>query len=56
MPVRIDSATAQVRPVEAARADLVAGAAVLVNATREADGTLLASRVTVERDGVAPPT
>jgi len=56
VPVRIDEGSALVRPVPAAREDLRPGAAVFVNAAREADGTLVAQRVTVEKDGVAPPT
>jgi hypothetical protein len=56
VPVRVDERTALVRPVPAAREDLRPGAAVFVNAVRAADGTLTATRVTVEKDGVAPPT
>jgi hypothetical protein len=56
VPVRLDERTALVRPVPAAREDLRPGAAVFVNATRAADGALTATRVTVEKDGVAPPT
>jgi hypothetical protein len=56
VPVRIDARSALVQPVAAAKADLRAGAAVFVNATRGADGRLTATRVTVEKDGVAPPT
>lgn len=55
VPVRIDARTAIVQPIAAARSDLVAGAAVLVAATR-AEGGWVATRVTVEKDGVAPPT
>lgn len=54
VPMRVDERTAILQPVEATRADLRVGAAVLVNATRGADGALTATRVTVERDGVAP--
>jgi len=54
VPMRMDERTAILQPVEATRADLRQGAAVLVNATRGADGSLTATRVTVERDGVAP--
>jgi hypothetical protein len=55
VPVRIDARTAIVRPVPAARSDLVAGAAVFVAATR-GEGGWTATRVVVEKDGVAPPT
>lgn len=55
IPVRIDATTAIVQPVPAARTDLVAGRAVLVSGTR-GEGGFLAQRVTVEKDGVAPPT
>lgn len=54
IPVRIDAATAIVRSAPAARSDLVPGRAVLVSATR-GEGGLAAQRVTVEKDGVAPP-
>ncbi|WP_237215326.1 hypothetical protein [Falsiroseomonas oryziterrae] len=54
VPMRLDERTAILQPVEASRADLRPGAAVLVNATRGADGVVTATRVTVERDGVAP--
>ena len=56
VPVRLDEGTALVRPVPAGREDLRPGAAVFVAATRAADGRLVATRVTVEKDGVAPPT
>ncbi|PWS38444.1 hypothetical protein DFH01_03945 [Falsiroseomonas bella] len=56
VPVRVDERTALVRPVPATRADLREGAAVFVLATRGADGALTAVRVSVEKDGVAPPT
>lgn len=56
VPVRLDAGTALVRPIPAARGDLRPGAAVFVAATRVADGGLVATRVTVEKDGVAPPT
>jgi hypothetical protein len=56
VPVRVDERTALIRPVEASRTDLVAGAAVMVNATRGDDGKLTAVRVTVEKDGVVPAT
>lgn len=55
VPVRLDARTALVRPIRAMREDLRPGAAVFVNATRDAAGTLLATRIVVEKDGVAPP-
>jgi hypothetical protein len=55
VPVRIDARTAIVRPVPASRSDLVPGAAVFVAATR-GEGGWTATRVVVEKDGVAPPT
>jgi len=39
----------------AERADLKPGAKVMFGATKNAEGKLAASRVTVEKDGVAPP-
>jgi hypothetical protein len=54
--VRVDAATSIVQSVPATRADLRPGAAVLAAATRGPDGALVAQRVTVERDGVAPPS
>jgi hypothetical protein len=41
--------------VAATRADLVAGKKVFVIATEGADKHLVAQRVVVEKDGVAPP-
>jgi len=41
--------------VLAARTDLKPGAPVVFGATKNADGKLVASRVAVGRDGVAPP-
>lgn len=41
--------------VDGERADLKPGAKVIVFATREADGKLLASRIAVGRDGLTPP-
>ncbi len=55
VPVRIDARTAIVQPIPAARSDLVPGAAVFVAAAR-GEGGLTATRVTVEKDGLAPPT
>lgn len=56
VPMRIDDRTAIVQPIPATREDLKPGAAVFVFGTRGADGMLAATRVTVEKDGVAPPT
>jgi len=56
VPMRIDTRTAIVQPIPAARTDLTPGAAVFVFGTRGPDGVLAATRVTVEKDGVAPPT
>ena len=55
VPVRLDDRTALVRPVEASRDDLKPGAAVFISATRGEDGRVVATRVIVEKDGVAPP-
>jgi hypothetical protein len=52
--VQVGADTPLLMPIPAARADLVAGAAVFINATRNADGTFSAARVTVGKDGVAP--
>jgi hypothetical protein len=41
--------------VSAGRAELKPGVPVMFGATKNADGKLVASRVTVCRDGVAPP-
>lgn len=41
--------------VDGERADLKAGAKVIVFASREGDGTLLANRVAVGKDGLTPP-
>lgn len=41
--------------VDGERADLKAGAKVIVFATRDADGKLTANRVAVGRDGLTPP-
>lgn len=46
---------AVVTPVPAERADLKPGATVFLSTTRAADGALSASRITVSKDGVAPP-
>jgi len=52
--VRVSADTPMLMPVPATRADLVAGAVVFINATRAADGTLGANRVTVGKGGVVP--
>ena len=52
--VRVSRDTPLLMPVAAARADLVPGAAIFINATRGADGELSAGRVTVGKDGVVP--
>lgn len=44
-----------VTPIAAARSDLTAGKKVFVVATPAAQGTFVAQRVVVEKDGVAPP-
>jgi hypothetical protein len=44
-----------VTPTAADRADVKPGAYVLLGATKQADGTLAATRLTVEKDGVKPP-
>ncbi len=54
--VRVTPETPLVMPIPAARADLVPGAAVFINAMPGADGQLSAARVVVGKDGVAPPT
>jgi hypothetical protein len=56
VPIRVDDRTAIVQPIPATRADLKPGAAVFVFGSRGADGVVAATRVTVEKDGVAPPT
>ncbi|QCI69022.1 hypothetical protein E8M01_03550 [Phreatobacter stygius] len=53
--VHVPPATPIVTPIPATRADLVAGAQVFLSATRDSEGKLTAARVTVEKDGVAPP-
>jgi hypothetical protein len=54
VPLRVTPETPLLMPVPATRADLVAGAAVFINATAAADGQLSAARVTVGKDGVDP--
>ena len=52
--LRVGADTPLLMPIPAARTDLVAGAAVFINAVRAADGTLSTPRVSVAKDGVAP--
>ena len=47
--------TPVVTPIPAERADLKPGAPVFMIATRNAEGKLAVSRITVGKDGVAPP-
>jgi hypothetical protein len=44
-----------VTPSPASPADLKPGEKVFLSATRAADGSLSTARVTVSKDGVAPP-
>ena len=44
-----------VTPTGADRSDAKPGAALIIFATKQADGTLTAARFTVEKDGVKPP-
>jgi hypothetical protein len=44
-----------VTPTAADRSDAKVGAALIIFATKQADGTLTATRFTVEKDGVKPP-
>ena len=53
--VQVGPDTPLVMPIAAARADLVPGAAVFINAMPGADGQLSAARVVVGKDGVVPP-
>jgi hypothetical protein len=53
--VRVPPDVPVVTPAPASRDDLKPGATVFFAATRAADGSLSASRVTVSKDGVAPP-
>ncbi len=52
--VRVPAETPLLMPIAAARSDLVPGATVFISATRDAEGRISASRVTVSKDGVAP--
>jgi hypothetical protein len=53
--VRVPPDVPVVTPSPATRDDLKPGATVFFAATRAADGSLSTSRVTVSKDGVAPP-
>lgn len=52
--LRVGADTPLLMPVPAARADLVPGAVVFINAARGGDGQLSTTRVTVGKDGVVP--
>ncbi|MEO3471820.1 hypothetical protein AAFN86_08145 [Roseomonas sp. CAU 1739] len=52
--VRVPAETPLLMPIAAARSDLVPNATVFINAMRDAEGRITASRVTVSKDGVAP--
>jgi hypothetical protein len=53
--VRVPPDVPVVTPSPASLADLKPGATVFLSAMRAADGSLSTSRVTVSKDGVAPP-
>jgi len=53
--VRVPADVPVLVPSPASAADLKPGAAVFVTATRAADGSLSTARITVSKDGVAPP-
>lgn len=53
--IRVPTNVPIVTFIPASRSDLVPGAAVFLAATRDAEGNLTAARITVEKDGVAPP-
>jgi hypothetical protein len=53
--ISIPDGTPLVTPTTADRSDMKPGAAVLVGATKAADGSLTATGLTVEKDGVKPP-
>lgn len=53
--IHVPPGTPVVTPVPASREDLKPGAAVMLGATRDAEGHLTATRVTVAKDGVSPP-
>ncbi|WP_160000442.1 hypothetical protein [Roseomonas sp. 18066] len=52
--LRVTPETPLLMPIPASRADLVAGAAVFINAMQGADGKISTARVTVGKDGVDP--
>lgn len=51
----VDSKTKIVAPADGTMADLKPGKAVVLRATKGADGSLSANRITVEKNGVKPP-
>lgn len=53
--VHVPATTPIVTPIAASVVDLVPGAQVFLSAAPDAEGRLWAMRVTVEKDGVAPP-
>lgn len=53
--VHVPATTPIVTPAPASTSDLVPGAWVFLSAARDGEGRLSATRVTVEKDGVAPP-
>jgi hypothetical protein len=53
--VIVDKKTQIVAPAPASAADLKPGRAVYAIVTKNADGTLTAANVTVEKNGIKPP-
>ena len=53
--VIVEPETPIVAPAPGAKEDLVTGKAVFIIALKAADGTLKATAVTVEKNGVKPP-
>jgi hypothetical protein len=53
--IQVPAEASVVTPIPAARSDLVPGAQVVVQATRDASGALTTSRITVSKDGVMLP-
>lgn len=51
----VDSKTKIVAPADGTMADLKPGKAVMLRATKAADGSLSTNRITVEKNGVKPP-
>jgi hypothetical protein len=51
----VDSKTKIVAPADGTMADLKPGKAVVLRATKAADGSFSANRITVEKNGVKPP-